>query len=139
MNIAKYSSLHGDQKFCEVVTRRSICTNLFRIYIYNLVCYNVLFLRQAVKDDTPPTRAKSYIKTHTRKDGSYPNDIVNERCVCYSPFIYCFIYMCDNLFMMHICLTHQHLIQHAGEDGRVNTNKPCRIVKRNTRNNTLKI
>jgi len=107
------------------------------IYIYNPVCYNVLFFRQAVKGGTPPTRVKSYIKTHMRKDGSYPNDIVKERCVYYSPFIYCFTYMCDNLFTMRIYLTHQHLIQHAGKDGRANSNRPCRIVKCNTRNNTL--
>jgi hypothetical protein len=81
------------------------------------MCYNVLFFRQVVKDVTPPTRAKSYITTHVRKYESYPNDIANERCVCYSPFIYCFTYECDNLFMMHISSTHQHLIQHAGEDG----------------------
>jgi len=114
MSIAKYSSLQRDQKFCDVVTRRNMYTNLSRtyrykhyIYIYNPVCYTVLFFRQTVKDGTPPTGAKSYIKTHTRKDGSYPNNIVKERCVCYSPFIYCFTYMCDNLFMMHICFDAQ--------------------------------
>jgi len=89
------------------------------------VCYNVLFFRQAIKDDTPPTRAKSCITTHTKKNESYPNDIVKERCVCYSPFIYCFTYVCDNLFTMNICLTHQHLIRHTGENGKANANRPC--------------
>jgi hypothetical protein len=142
MSIAKYSSLHGDQKLCEVVTRKSMCTNLSRTYrckhyIYINMCYNVLFFCQAVKDGIPPTQAQSYIKTHKRKDGSYPNDIVKERSVCYSSFTYCFTYMCDNLFTMHICLTHQHLIQHAGEDGDANTNRLCRIVKHDTRNDSL--
>jgi len=89
------------------------------------MCYNVLFFCQAIKDGTLPTQAQSYLKTHTRKDGSYPNDIVKERCVCYSLFINCFAYMCDNLFMMHICLTHQYLIQYAGEDGDANANRLC--------------
>jgi hypothetical protein len=101
------------------------------------MCYNVLFFWQTVKDGTPPTRAQAYIKTHTKKDGSYPNDIVKERCVCYSSFIYCFTYMCNYLFTMHISLTHQHLILHAGKDGDANANRLCRFVKRNTRNGTL--
>jgi len=33
-----------------------------------------------------------------------------------------FTYVCDNLFTIHICLTHQYLIQHAGEDGKANAN-----------------
>ena len=52
------------------------------------MCYNVLFFWQTVKDGTPPTRVQAYIKTHKKKDGSYPNDIVKERCVCYSYFYF---------------------------------------------------
>ncbi|XP_059455116.1 TMV resistance protein N-like [Corylus avellana] len=44
--------------------------------------------KERFKDDTktvsaggtPPTRAESYIKTHTYKEGGYPNDVVRERC-----------------------------------------------------------
>jgi len=83
-----------------------IAVNIIYIYIYINMCFDVLFFRQAVKGDTLPTRAKSYITTHTKKNESYPNDIVNERCVCYSHFLYCFTYVCDNLFTINICLTH---------------------------------
>jgi hypothetical protein len=74
-----------------------VCAPIYHVLniVYINMCYNVLFFWQTVKDVIPPTRVQSYIKSHTRKDGSYPNDIVKERCVCYSPFIYCFTYMCD--------------------------------------------
>ncbi|XP_062173515.1 uncharacterized protein LOC133878974 [Alnus glutinosa] len=42
--------------------------------------YARLSHEETVKDGTPPTRAQAYIKTHKKKDGSYPNDIVKERC-----------------------------------------------------------
>jgi hypothetical protein len=32
---------------------------------------------------TPLTRAQSYVKTHRKLDGHYPNDVVKERYVCY--------------------------------------------------------
>jgi hypothetical protein len=67
--------------------------------------------------------AQTYIKSHKKKDGSYPIDIIKEICVCYSPFISCFTYVCDNFFTINTCQTHQHLIQHIGEDGRANTNR----------------
>jgi hypothetical protein len=128
-----YARLSHEEVCAPIYPRTYKC----KYFIYINMCYNVLFFWQAVKDGTPPTRAQSYIKTHTRNDGNYPNDIVKERCVCYSPFIYCFTYMCDYLFTMHISLTHQHLIQHAGEDGDANANQLCRIVKHNTRNSAL--
>jgi hypothetical protein len=55
-----------------------------------------------MRDGTPPTRAQSYIRTYKKNDGSYPNDIIRERCVCYSPSIYCFTYVCDNFFTINI-------------------------------------
>ncbi|XP_059441984.1 uncharacterized protein LOC132174328 [Corylus avellana] len=35
---------------------------------------------EAICLGTYPTRAQSYITTHTKTDGTYPNDIVKERC-----------------------------------------------------------
>ena len=40
---------------------------------------------QTLSMSTPPTRAQSYINTHKKLDGHYPNDVVKERCVCYEP------------------------------------------------------
>jgi len=51
------------------------------------------FFWQSIKDGTP-TRAKAYIKTQKKKDGSYPNDIIRERCVCYSHALYIVLLMC---------------------------------------------
>ena len=45
----------------------------------------LIFLLQAVTADIPPTRAQNYVKTHKKLDETYPNDVVRERCVCYSP------------------------------------------------------
>jgi hypothetical protein len=86
------------------------------------MCYCFIFFGQTITNGTPPTRAQTYLKSHKKKDGSYPNDIIKERCVCYSSFISCFTYMCDNFFTINTCLMHQHLIQYTGENDRANTN-----------------
>lgn len=45
--------------------------------------YVFLFFMQTITTGTPPTRVQSYIETHKKKDGEYPNDVVKERCVWY--------------------------------------------------------
>ncbi|XP_062173324.1 uncharacterized protein LOC133878802 isoform X2 [Alnus glutinosa] len=35
---------------------------------------------ETITNGTPPTRAQTYIKSHKKKDGSYPNDVIKERC-----------------------------------------------------------
>jgi hypothetical protein len=76
-------------------THEHICVYIYLHLIYvdliNYVHFNtyskIMFLfylfMQIMDTGIPPTRAKSYIDTHTNKDHSYPNDVVKERCVCY--------------------------------------------------------
>jgi hypothetical protein len=49
--------------------------------------YCLLFIstgwRQASTSGTSPTRTKSFVKTHTRKDGTYLNERTRVLCVCY--------------------------------------------------------
>jgi hypothetical protein len=59
------------------------------------------FFGQTIRDGTP-TRAQAYIKTHKKKDGSYLNGVIRERCVCYSPSISYFTYVGDNFFTINI-------------------------------------
>jgi len=42
---------------------------------------------------TPPTRAKFFVKAHKKKDGTYPNDVTRERCVCKMFFCLLIIYL----------------------------------------------
>jgi hypothetical protein len=102
------------KKLCEVHIRGGMYTKLLYtyrckhlyIYIYIKTCVNVLFFsQQASTSSIAPTREQAYIKTHTRKDESYPNELTRKRCVCYSTFIF-ISYVFDNLLTRNICLMH---------------------------------
>jgi hypothetical protein len=53
-----------------------------------------VFSWQAQKSGgTPPTCTKFFVKAHTKKDGTYPNDVTRERYVCKMLFCLLFIYL----------------------------------------------
>jgi hypothetical protein len=50
---------------------------------YSKIMFLFYLFMQIMDTGIPPTRAESYIDTYTKKDYSYPNEVVKERCVCY--------------------------------------------------------
>jgi hypothetical protein len=53
----------------------------------------------------PPTRAESFVKTHTRKDGTYLNERTRVLCVCYWSILLIFIsYVCDKVHIEFLCI-----------------------------------
>ena len=89
----------GSKSYAKV-THEDICVIYIYIYIglhliyVNLINYvhfntysKTMFLSylfmQIRKTGILLTRAKSYIDTHRKKNGKYPNDLVKEKCVCY--------------------------------------------------------
>jgi hypothetical protein len=100
-SIEQYSPLPWDKKLCKGV-RGCMFHNLPLVMcVCVCVCVNVFFFSpQTIRDGTPPTKAQSYIKTHTKKDESYPKDVIKDRCVCNSPSIFCEIYVCYNFLRL---------------------------------------
>jgi hypothetical protein len=57
--------------------------NCFSFSLHYFLALCLLYISQTCTSGTPPTRAASFVKTHTRKDGTYLNERTRVLCVCY--------------------------------------------------------
>jgi hypothetical protein len=61
--------------------------------------------RKATTSGTAPTRAELFVKTHTRKDGTHPNEHTRVLCVCYWSILLIFLsYACDKVYIDYMCI-----------------------------------
>ena len=61
-----------------VIYHTYIDLDVIRIRIYKFLIYFILWILQVLTSGKPPTRAKVYINTHTKKGDGYPNDEARE-------------------------------------------------------------
>jgi hypothetical protein len=67
---------------------------------YQFLLYIYIVWRQASTSGTLPTRAESFVKTHTRTDDTYLNEQTRDLCVCYCSMLLIFIsYAFDKVFI----------------------------------------
>jgi hypothetical protein len=75
--------------------------DVIRIIIYKFVIFLCCEFWQVLTSGKPPTRAKVYIDTHTKKGGGHPNDEVKERVVWFLHLILKYICVLVNLFKIN--------------------------------------
>jgi hypothetical protein len=84
-----------------VIYHTYIDLDVIRIRIYKFIIFLCCGFLQVLTSGTPPTRAKVYINTHTKKGSGYPNDEIRERVVWFLHLILKHICVLTNLFRIN--------------------------------------
>jgi hypothetical protein len=99
--------------------------NCFSFSLHYFLTLCLLYIstgwRQTCTSGTPPTHATSFVKTHTRMDGTYLNERTRVLCVCYWSILLIFLnYVCDmalfNIWVFHIDDVQERMTQSLSSD-----------------------